>query len=159
MASYQITKNFSMQELTFSETAARRGIYNIPSSTSEVNLGRLCRLTLQPLRDLIESPIIVTSGYRSPKLNKRIGGSKKSRHMSGCAADIVAIGYTPLELFDFIMDNRKRIAYDRLINEFSRWVHIDIDPLNPVPISQKKRKHLVAVSLGGKVIYTKHKRT
>jgi len=110
----KLSDNFSLDEFTFSNTAIRKGIDNTPSAEVIENLTQLCRI-LEFIRYGIEKPIKITSGYRSPKLNKAVGGSKKSQHIEGKAADIQVPGMTTEELFLFIKGN---YSYDQLIQEF-----------------------------------------
>lgn len=113
--------NFTIEELIFSQTAARNGIDNSPSEDIIINLTRLA-WNLQAIRDGLGKPVIVSSGYRCPYLNNAIGGSKTSAHMKGLAADINVPGMTPLDLSIWIAENIP--DYDQVIHEFSRWVHL-----------------------------------
>ena len=124
----EMTRNFSLWEFEASQEATRRGIDNsVPYYELEsiVNLAHW----LQSLRDDLSKyhgrdvAVTISSGYRCPKLNKAIGGSKNSHHMQGVAADIRASGLTPQELFDFIGE---RMEFDQCIQEFDRWVHVSI---------------------------------
>lgn len=128
----QISKNFSLEELTFSTTAARRGINNTPDAKVTERLTRLCKDVLQPLREAYGAPIVVSSGYRCPALNKAVGGANTSQHLSGEAADIRAISDLPADnkrLFDCakrLVDSGK-IKVGQLIDEYEyNWVHISL---------------------------------
>ena len=123
-----LTRNFSLWEFEASQEATRRGIDNsLPDTlmTNAILLGGW----LQELRNMLckhygrDIPITISSGYRSPKLNKAIGGSKNSHHMQCVAADIRASGLTPQQLFDLIGDN---MQFDQCIQEFDSWVHVSI---------------------------------
>lgn len=82
-------KHFTFAEFMRSETAAKKGIENvIPNICVESNITALVDRILDPLREFLGFPVIITSGYRSPALNRAVGGSKNSQHMSGQAADI-----------------------------------------------------------------------
>lgn len=123
-----VTRNFSWDELVGSQIAARRGINNEPRDTETImSLYRLAD-TLQYLRDQLQTPIVITSAYRSPEVNAIVGGADISHHMRGLAADIIAPGVgAPLELA------RRIVAipgwdWDQVILEFRRWVHISIGP-------------------------------
>jgi len=117
-----LTKNFSLIELTSSETAVRKGIDNTPSQEVVNNLKNLCENVMQPLRDWYGKPINITSGYRSPKLNKAIGGSTTSDHCLGCAIDFTLPKEDYKEVFEWI---RKNCEYDQIINEFNfQWIHV-----------------------------------
>ncbi len=125
----KITENFTLEEMYRSETAERRRIDNRPSAEIEANLEYLVKNVLQPLRDHFGVPIRVTSGYRSPALNRAIGGSSSSWHSHGCAADIqIPSGRVPLkEVFEWIYRN---LPYTELIaegidrNGRVSWVHV-----------------------------------
>lgn len=123
----KITKNFTLEELLRSATASRLGIPNTPSLSVTHNLILLCNHILQPLRNAYGKPIIVNSGYRSPELNKAIGGAKNSQHMRGQAADIKGSGGTiPQEnrhLFELIQ--KLNLPFDQLIDEKNySWIHV-----------------------------------
>jgi len=125
----KLTENFSLQEMIKSQTAERKGIDNKPSDPSVItNLQTLCEKVLQPVRDHYGRPVVINSGYRSPKLNKAIGSSSKSQHTKGEAADIEIPGVSNKELAEYIRDN---LGFDQLILEFyngvdpqSGWVHV-----------------------------------
>lgn len=120
----QLSRYFTLEEMTISETAARRGIINRPSAKALENLKRLTAL-LDQVRDQLGHPIIVTSGYRSPEVNAAVGGSKTSAHCQGLAVDFTCPGVgSPLEV-------ARRIAamgleFDQLIHEFGTWVHLGL---------------------------------
>ena len=124
----KLTENFSLNELTKSQTAERKGIDNTPSAEHQENLKSLCEMILQPIRDHFEQVVSVSSGYRSPELCVAIGSSTKSQHASGCAADFEIFGISNKELADYIDQN---LDYDQLILEYwkgedepnSGWVH------------------------------------
>jgi zinc D-Ala-D-Ala carboxypeptidase len=117
-----LTKNFTLAEMTFSQTATRNNIRNIPDDQDIKNLKLLCQKILQPLRDNLGKPIKVTSGYRSPILNKAIGGSTNSQHTLGQAADIIVPGLTARQICRKIID--LKLPYDQLILEFDSWCHV-----------------------------------
>lgn len=110
-----LSPHFTLQELSYSSTAIRKGISNIPSSIEIENLTALCHQLLEPLRADLDRPIKITSGYRCEKLNKLIGGAKNSQHIEGKAADIRVEGISTEELFQLIKDT---YDYDQLIQEF-----------------------------------------
>lgn len=123
----QLSKNFHLSELIKSQTASRYGIPNYPNSTQTENLRIVCEKVLQPTRDYFDRPLIVSSGYRSPLLNARIGGSKNSQHCFGQAADFEIPGLPNKQVAQWIKDN---LSYDQLILEFydgknpnSGWIH------------------------------------
>ena len=118
-----LSPHFTLEELTRSQYAARKGLSNDPDDSIIANLKRLAAL-LEQVRAEIGKPIIVTSAYRSPAVNAGIGGSKNSQHMFGCAADIRALSMSPDDLMLSITSSD--IKYDQLIREFDSWVHISV---------------------------------
>ena len=123
----QLSKNFTLIELITSQEAARRGLDNTPTPQVITNLTNLVKNVLQPLRDLVGIPIVISSGYRSSAVNSAIGGAKNSEHMTGCAADFTIPGKTNKETAQLIMYN---LTFNQLILEFYRadnpyygWVH------------------------------------
>lgn len=125
-------KYFTIQELTKSATASRRGINNTPDEIVKMNLTLLVENILDPLREAWGAPIIVTSGYRCGRLNKAVGGAAKSQHMYGQAADIRTVSDKPSDnkkLFDLIRE--LKLPYDQLIDEYNyNWVHVSYGPRN-----------------------------
>lgn len=141
--------NITVEELTFSQTATNHGLDNFPDDLS--NLMRIAWF-LESLRtkiriDYPDAVIIVSSGYRSPELNKIIKGSKTSAHMEGLAADITCPKLTPLQLAQFIADNMADEGFDQVIHEFERWVHVGLSAGLP------RYELLTAVKEHGKTIY------
>ena len=117
----QLSPNFDLDEFTVSQAASRFGLKNIPPPNCVANLAILCREVLEPLRKLAGKPIIITSGYRSPEVNKVIGGSKFSQHMQGQAADIIIPGMKAIEVCYLIVN---KLAFDQVIHEFGSWCHV-----------------------------------
>jgi len=122
----KLSAHFSLNELTKSDTATRHDIDNTPTMQVIENLQDLVDNVLQPLREKF-GPVIVTSGYRSPAVNTKIGGSTTSDHCHGYAADFEVLGMDNRELALYIQDN---IKFKQLILEFYRdgvpdsgWVH------------------------------------
>ena len=112
-------KYFTIQELTKSATAQRKGIKNLPDTTITQNLTALIDNVLDPLREAYGAPIIVTSGYRCEKLNKVVGGAASSQHVKGQAADIRSVRDSRDQnkrLFDLIRE--LKLPFDQLINEY-----------------------------------------
>lgn len=123
----QLTPHFRLIEFTRSATAAARGIDNTPSDEHLRNLHKLAEF-LEEVRELLGHPIIITSGYRSPELNKAVQGSATSSHCHGLAADFHCPGYG--SDFDVCrMIAASRLKFDQLIFEQanSTWVHLGID--------------------------------
>ncbi len=125
-------KYFTMNELTASATAKRKGIDNTPDATVKANLTALVANILDPLREAWGKPIVVSSGYRCPRLNRAVGGAAKSQHATGQAADIHTLSDTPAEnkrLYDLIKS--LKLPFDQLINEYNyNWVHVSYSPRN-----------------------------
>ena len=123
----ELSKNFSLTELTKSQTAIRKGINNTPSPTHQENLKSLCTHVLQPVRDHFSRVVSVSSGYRSEALCLAIGSKTTSQHAKGEAADFEIFGLSNKELADWVNEN---LEYDQLILEYwkeedpnSGWVH------------------------------------
>jgi hypothetical protein len=120
-----LTPNFSLEELTFSQTAARSRIDNVPDDTQIAALQALCENILQPLREALSVPIVVSSGYRSHALNHAVGGARDSQHTRGEAADITSPAMSTEELFTRVLE--LDLPFDQLIYEGGRqavWVHV-----------------------------------
>lgn len=118
-----LSPNFTLEELTISETAARHGLDNTPTPIAYQNLVRLAAL-LEEVRKVLGKPVMLNSAYRGPEVNAKVGGSKASQHMVGCAADIRVPGMTPDAVCRAIIASD--IQYDQLIREFESWTHISI---------------------------------
>ena len=114
--------NFKMSELIYSETAVKNNINNMPDINSLDNLLNLIYYCLQPARELLGAPIIITSGYRNPLVNRLVGGVNSSQHTKGQAADFTVSGITPSQIISIIKTSK--IEFDQLINEYDKWVHI-----------------------------------
>lgn len=119
-------KYFTIEELTASATAKRKGIDNTPTSGAQANLKHLAERVLDPLREAYGNPIVVDSGYRCPKLNKAVGGVSNSQHVTGEAADIRTLSDRPKDnkkLFDLII--KLKLPFDQLIDEYGyNWIHV-----------------------------------
>lgn len=119
-----LTDHFTLEELTHSQTAARLGLDNEPPPAVVDALTRTAH-GLEMVRVLLQAPILVSSGYRSPLVNRAVGGAANSQHILGEAADFTAPGFGPPEMIvRAIMRSTRPIPYDQLIVEFGRWVHI-----------------------------------
>jgi zinc D-Ala-D-Ala carboxypeptidase len=148
----QLTKNFTLEELTRSSKAKALRIDNSPNPEQLANLKALAENILQPLRDSLGFPINITSGLRVPALNAAVRGSKTSQHTKGEAVDIKVSGKNKV-IFDWIVNN---LDYDQIISEFPNesgepsWVHVSYKK-NEVNRNQK----LKAVKQNGKTRYLK----
>jgi zinc D-Ala-D-Ala carboxypeptidase len=123
-----LSLNFTLEELTFSQTAARLGIPNVPSDEQIASLKALCDNILQPLRHNLAAPLFVSSGYRSPALNRAVEGASDSQHLLGKAADITCPTMSTDDLFKRVL--RLELPFDQLIYEGGKesvWVHVSFD--------------------------------
>ncbi|HCN47306.1 MAG TPA: peptidase M15 [Pseudomonas sp.] len=133
-----LTPHFTLAEMTASQIANRAGLDNNPDSKTIANLIELFQ-TLEAVRTLIGQPLLITSGYRCEALNQRIGGSASSAHVLGLAADILAVGLTPRQLAQRIMDSE--LDFDQLILEFDGWVHLGL-------AEQRQRRQVLTIRKG-----------
>ena len=132
---YALSENFTLGELC----ATGQPFPNMPPRDAQAALQALVSNVLQPLRDMLGMPVVVTSGYRSPEVNKAVGGAPGSQHLRGQAADIVvageeyfpprgrhagpgAAGYSPLQAAFAII--ARSLPFDQLIWEHGRWIHV-----------------------------------
>ena len=147
-----LSKSFTLNELTKSQEATRLGIDNTPNEEHILNLKLLCENVLQPVRDFYGMSLSVSSGYRSAALCEAIGSSSKSQHTKGQAADFEIFGVANKDLADFVVKN---LDYDQCILEFwnenepnSGWVHCSFNALG------NRKQFLKAEKLNGRIVYT-----
>lgn len=134
-----LSPHFSLAELTQSDTAARRGLDNTPPPPVLAALRRTA-LGLEGVRTLLGTAILVTSGYRSQALNKLVGGQRNSQHLAGEAADFISPAFgPPAAIVTRIVGSG--LAYDQVILEFNRWVHISF--------SDKPRREALVIDAAG----------
>jgi hypothetical protein len=126
-----LSAHFTLEELTASETADRHNIDNTPTSEHLENLKRLANFLEEVKKVLGGKPVMINSAYRGPAVNEKVGGSKASQHMVGCAADIRIPGMNPDEVFRAIIASN--LPFDQLIREFydpakvaGGWTHISV---------------------------------
>ena len=123
--------NFSMSELIASDTAARHNINNMPDIRSLDSMLELIVYVLQPLRDILKKPMIITSGFRNSEVNRLVGGAvdkfgnPTSQHCKGQAADFVITGMTPAQVIEIV--KKSGIEFDQIINEYNKWTHISFN--------------------------------
>ena len=148
----KLSKNFSLAEMTKSQTAIRKGIKNEPSTEHVENLIHLAKTVLQPIRDEFGRPVVISSGYRSPELCEAIGSSSKSQHAKGEAADFEIPGMDNKRLASWIVAN---CDFDQLILEFydgvdpnSGWVHCSCSREN------SRKQMLKAEKIEGRTSYS-----
>lgn len=124
MSTDRLTPHFTLSEFLHSETAVRLSLFNSPRPPVLRAIREVLAPGMQRIRDLLGQPISVSSGYRSPVVNKAIGGSATSQHTRGEACDFTAPGYgTPLAICRAIVANKSKIGFDQLIFE-GAWVHV-----------------------------------
>ena len=147
----KLSENFSLLELTKSQTAERKGIDNTPSPEHQENLKSLCMAILQPVRDHFSKVVTISSGYRSPELCTAIGSKITSQHAKGQAADFEIFGVSNKTLADYI---DSELHYDQLILEYwnesdpnSGWVHCSFSE------GQNRKQYLRAYKEDGKTKY------
>ena len=147
----KLTANFSLEELTKSETALRMGLDNEPNDEQLANLVALCECVLQPVRDHFGKGVKVNSGLRTLPVNRAIGSADHSDHTKGMAADIEIPGVANSDLAQWIVDN---LEFRQVILEFytpgipdSGWVHVSYNP------ADNKKQVLTATKQNGKTVY------
>ncbi len=123
-----MTLNFTISELIYSDTAIKNNINNMPDINSLDCMLELIVYCLQPIRNKLNKPMIITSGYRNTEVNKLVGGVTNSQHTKGQAVDFTVLGLTPAQLVEKI--KTYGIEYDQLINEYDKWVHISYNKEN-----------------------------
>ena len=146
----RVSKNFALSEMVKSATAERLNVDNSPSDIHLVNLTHLAIHILQPVRDEF-GVITINSGYRSPALNAKVGGSKTSQHCNGQAADFESFSTPNPDLAKWIAKN---LDFDQLILEFydgvnpnSGWVHCSYNLMG------NRKKILTALKTKNGVVY------
>jgi hypothetical protein len=146
-----LSPNFTLAEMTKSETALRHDMDNTPGEKEIGNLKLLCEKVLQPIRDHYGKGVKVNSGFRHPEVNAKVGGSKTSDHCLGQAADIEIPGVANAELAEWIRDN---LEFRQLILEFytpgvpdSGWVHVSY------VAEDNKKQVMTATKKDGKTVY------
>jgi len=150
----QLSKNFWLDEFIKSQAATRLGLSNTPDAEHLKNLTALTQNVLQPIRDHYKKPVIINSGYRSPAVNRAVGGTGTSQHSRGEAADIEIPGVSTVDLARWIRDNLK---FDQLILEGydpaqgpnSGWVHVSYNT------TRLRHSVLTARFVGGRAHYSK----
>lgn len=147
----KLTNNFSLAEMTKSDTALRLDMDNTPGDEELANLQALCENVLQVVRDAYGVGVKVNSGFRHPDVNAAVGGSKTSDHCKGMAADIEIPGVANADLAEWIVEN---LEFRQVILEFytpgipdSGWVHVSYNP------NDNKKQVLTAMKENGKTVY------
>jgi hypothetical protein len=147
-----LSENFTLQELTYSDTAIRKSMDNTPNEEQIENLILVCNNILEPVRVHFKAPVVVSSGYRSVAVCEAVGSSSKSQHTKGQAVDFEIFGIPNKDVADWIVNN---IDFDQCILEFwnedepnSGWVHCSYSKEN------NRKQYLKAEKLNGRIIYT-----
>lgn len=141
----KLSQNFNLDEFTQSASATRLGISNEPTPEVIASLLALVTNVLQPLRTALGQSVTVTSGYRSPAVNKAVGGVKTSQHSEGKAVDIVVSGLAPYDVVEVLL--KLNIPFDQAINEFNDWTHISFNK------DINRKQVLTAKKIDGKTVY------
>ena len=146
----RLSKNFTLQEFTKSQTALRHGIDNTPGEEHLTSAKSLFENVVKPVRDNF-GVTVINSGYRGPKLNEAVGGSSKSQHCKGEAVDIECPGTSNYAVASWIEQN---LDFDQLILEFytpvipdSGWVHVSYKA------EGNRKSVLTAMKEDGKTVY------
>lgn len=140
----QLTEHFTLDEFTHSTIASRLKIDNSVPDGLMPNV-KLTAIKLELVRKALGKPIIITSGYRCPALNARVGGVSTSAHTKGLAVDFHSSYGTPKEICQRLID--ASVQFDKLIQEHNQWVHIGFSPSN------NRQIVLTAIKQGGKTVY------
>ena len=147
-----LSPHFTLEEMIKSQSGDRAGIDNLPPPACREALRALCVNVLEPIRERF-GPVIITSGYRGPELNRIVGSSSSSQHPKGEAADIEVPGMSNGDLARWI---EKHLEYDQLILECykpgipsSGWVHVSYKAHTP-----NRKQELTATVVNGKMVYT-----
>ncbi|OCG10807.1 hypothetical protein A9G09_11895 [Gilliamella sp. wkB292] len=140
----KLTEHFTLEEFTKSTVASRLKIDNSVPTELMPNI-KLTAAKLELVRQALGKPIIITSGYRCPALNARVGGVTTSAHTQGLAVDFHSSFGTPKEICQRLIE--AGVQFDKLIQEHNQWVHIGFSP------SKNRQIVLTAVKNGGKTVY------
>jgi zinc D-Ala-D-Ala carboxypeptidase len=144
MSDERITPSFYLSEFLITQ---QRGLDNMPKAVQLANIRNVLAPGMQAVRELLGAPVLISSGYRSPAVNKAVGGTSRSQHCQGLAADFTAPHFgSPLEICRKILDSTA-IRFDQLIHEGS-WVHISF------VASEPRRQVLTAHFLPTGVVYS-----
>jgi len=119
-----LTANFTLEELTHSDTAARNGWDNTPNEAEIENLKRLAMLLQQVKTAVGGKAVMINSGFRNKQVNDSVGSKDTSQHRLGCAADIRVPGMKPREVVEACI--AANVPFDQIILEFDSWTHISV---------------------------------
>ena len=142
----KLSENFYLNEFTISQEAERHGYRNEPNEKQTENLRLLCVNVLQPLREIINAPIFINSGFRSFDVNTAVGGRFNSQHLEGKAADFVVPSMNLVDVFNIVS---QRFPFDQLILEFGKWIHVSWNG------DKNRRDVMISKKVYGKTVYEK----
>lgn len=140
----KLTEHFTLEEFTRSNIASRLRIDNRVPDELMANI-QLTANKLELVRKVLGFPIMITSGYRCPLLNARVGGVSTSAHIKGLAVDFHCAYGTPKEICQRLIDTG--VQFDKLIQEHNQWVHIGFSP------NYNRQIVLTAIKNSGKTVY------
>ncbi|TSJ92129.1 peptidase M15 [Gilliamella apicola] len=140
----KLTEHFTLKEFTRSNIASRLRIDNRVPDELMANI-QLTANKLELVRKVLGFPIMITSGYRCPLLNARVGGVSTSAHTKGLAVDFHCAYGTPKEICQRLIDTG--VQFDKLIQEHNQWVHIGFSP------NYNRQIVLTAIKNSGKTVY------
>lgn len=144
--STKLSASFNLDEFTISQEAERHGYRNEPNEKQIENLRLLCVNVLQPLREIINVPIFINSGFRSFDVNAAVGGKFNSQHLEGKASDFVVHSMNLMDVFNIILN---KLSFDQLIYEFGKWIHVSWNgELN-------RKEVMISKKVYGKTVYEK----
>ena len=142
----RLTQNFYLDEFTISQVAERNGYRNEPNEKQIENLRLLCVNVLQPLREIINVPIFINSGFRCFDVNVAVGGRFNSQHLEGKAVDFVVHSMNLIVVFNIVLH---KLSFDQLIYEFGEWIHVSWN-------GESNRKDvMISKKVHGKTVYEK----
>lgn len=151
----KLSAHFTLEEMTRSEAAQKRGLDNTPPPEAQENLKALCEKVLEPLRVAIGKPFKINSGFRGAAINAAVGGSNTSQHSKGEAADVECPGFDNRKLAEKIIE--MKLPFDQLILEnykpsdpSSGWVHV-----SHKRTGKQRGEVLTATFVNGKPVYSK----
>lgn len=145
----KLTENFYLDEFTVSQVAVRHGYMNDPNEKQIANLRLLCVNVLQPLREIINVPISINSGFRCFDVNVAVGGKNNSQHLEGKAADFIIPALKLIDVLSIVLQN---LPFDQLIYEYGRWIHVSWN-------GEKNRNEVLqSKKVYGKTVYEKFER-
>ena len=144
--STKLSASFYLNEFTVSQVAERHAYKNEPNEKQIENLRLLCVNVLQPLREIINVPIFINSGFRSFDVNAAVGGKYNSQHLEGKASDFVVHSMNLIDVFNIILN---KLTFDQLIYEFGKWIHVSWNgELN-------RKEVMISKKVYGKTVYEK----